>query len=770
MAPSETAADALVVRPYMDSDAAAVAELYNKHRDAPNFVDRPLDAAMVRAELAERGTVVFLVAELAGEILGTVGMFRGSGRRVVRADEVFGDMFFLSPWIRGGAVAGRMFSQAFLALMPLEIGTIRLTVSPANDRALPLYRQLGCTLVGPAGAGEDGNIELVSHLPRLVARMQRDHADLIPASRRMTAGWRYQADAGTDRPLGEHTETVSGRRVLRTALTLDGLVFRALLEPETGEILHTEADTGAGPGPDPVLPPARAEQPAAISLFREGPLAVVLDHGDGSVAVHHDRHVGPVLTQSWPVPGPPYLTGWRRALRRELEVEPLQGASGGGWRVAERYGAATLYRETELAGGVLRQRVWWQGPAPAVVAEARLRTMVVGGLRSGLLFTGDRYVPAGRGLYPIDATEFGAAGLVLGADDGPAWWDALTGLAVRILSPGGDSSARLIAENVLALDLDAGAEYRIAFTDADCPGDVVPDAQPRIAEGCRTRTLATSQATNKSADPEPVQWSPAEVARRQVYRLTHRDDVLLLDPAGGGLVSWRAAGVPVLATPFPRSRVFARNTAWRAGLWAGRHGPREEPRRGMGWGGPEPERDWSFDAAAGQFAAPDLAWSIQPDALGIRLAAQAPAADSDGELILWITPAAKSAVALVPGAPGEAWLLEKSGPWQRWCDRLAIRLDDGRWLHAAALDSSAPESTAASDSLATKPSAAEILLRATPSGLLLALVTRHPAGHSGAAAWRLTVLDDADAAHRLLIPASASASHTELVLTGAAEQ
>ncbi|NUR60187.1 MAG: GNAT family N-acetyltransferase [Catenulispora sp.] len=795
-----SSADAVVVRPYADTDAAAIAELYNRHRDAPNFVATRLDAATVRTELAERGTVVFLVAELDGEVLGTVGMFRGTGHRVVGPREVIGDMFFLSPWIRGGAVAGRMFSEAFVALMPLGVGTIRLTVSPVNDRALPLYRQLGCALAGPAGAGEDGNIELVSHLPRLVARMQRDYAHLIPASRRMTAGWRYQADGDTERPPDERVETVSGRRVLRTALVLDGLVFRALLEPETGEILHAEADTGAGPGPDPVLPPAAAAPAAATSRLREGPLVVVLDHGDGSVRVHHDRHVGPVLTQTWPVPGPPYLTGWRRAPRRELRVEPVERASGRGWRVAERYGEATLVRETELTGGLLRQRVYWQGPAPA----GRLRTMLVGGLRSGLLFTGDQYVPAGRGLFPVDAIEFGAAGAVLGPDDGPGWWDPGTSLAMRVLRPGSEStSARLIAESLLALDVVPGTEYGIEFSTAQRPGDVVPGASAASAPGYRVRTLIPRQhpdpvvpisgtentgsnenadipdSTGRERDFAAARWSPAQVARRPVHRLKHGGAEILLDPAAGGLISWRDKGKPVLATPFPRSRAFARNTAWRAGLWTGRHGPREDPRRGMGWGGPEPERAWRFDPAEGRLVAPDLAWSIEPGADGIRITAEAPGAtgagepdggldggldggsgdnldgglgnepDSglDGELVVWVTPAAKSAAALVPGAPGETWLLDKSGPWQRWCDRLAVRLDDGRWLYVAA----------------DRPGA-EILLRATPSGVLLALVTRHPAGQPGTAAWPLTVLDDADAAHRLLVPAP----RTELVPTGAA--
>ena len=827
-------AEAVVIRPYADADAKAVAELYNRHADAPNPVDRELDARMVRTELAERGTVLFLVAELDGEVLGTLGMFRSSGRRAVSEGEVFGDMFFLSPLIRSGAAAGRMFSQAFRTLRLQGVGAIRLTVNPTNQQALPLYRQLGCTLVGPADAAEDGNIELVSYMPRIVTRLRQDHEDLIPPGLRMTAAWRYQTDGAADRPLGDETETVSGREVLRTVLTVEDLVFQAILDPEDGEILHT----AVGEQPDPVLPPKPAKTPGSLSVHRDGPLVIELAHADGSVRVYHDEHVGPVLHESWPVFGPAYVTGWRHTLRRELAVEPLTGALGAGWRVGERHDGGTLYRETRLAGGTLRQRVWWDGDradaatepndvpsntapsntvpsntAPSNTAPAnpapsrRLRTMVVGGLRSGLLFTGGRglderplYVPSGRGLFPIDATEFGAAGLDLAPGTALAWWDPRTSLAASVHWPQSRgvycaelAQARLIGDNILALDIRPGSAYRVAFSTARHPGEVLIGATP--AEGLGYAPSPAALDTPREEHPTQLPdtpaaaivttagWEPVQVARRPVHRLANGRDTLLIGEQAGGAVSWQNAGRQLLATPFPKTRAFARNASWQAGIWVGRHAPREESRRGTGWGGGDAARSWTFDTATGELVSPGLAWSIEPDqadgadrgvatVVRVSIRADADAAaepgaataamPGEGELVAWVTPAgARAASVLVPGAPGEAWLLDKPGAWQRWTDRLAVRLADGRWLYTESED----------------PGAAEILVRSTSSGILLALVARRAAAQPGAASWPLAVLEDADTARRLLaaptdpatsIPAiSAAATRPDLVLTGA---
>ncbi len=726
-----------LIRPFHAADAAAVAELYNRYPDAPNWVDRELDAAMVRTELAERGTVLFLVVEEDGEVLGTIGMFRGTGRRVVAEGEVVGDMFFLSPRVRGGALAGRLFSQAFRTLREQGVEAIRLTVNPANQLALPLYRQLGCVVSGAAEAGEDGNIEMVSHMPRIVSRLRRDHAELIPADLRTTAAWRYQADGIAGQELGEETEQLGGRTVLRTALAVGELLFRAVLDPETGEILHTTL--GIEPGPDPVLPPKPAPAPQPVHEYRERDLVLMVRQSDGAVLVFHQEQRGPVLLESWPVPGPAYLTGWRQALPRELTVEPLPD----GWTVSERHPDGTLHRESRLVDGVLHQRVGWSGgPAPA----GPLRTVLVNGLRQALLLDGEEYLPAGRGLWPIDATEFGAARTPLAEGRALAWWDARSGLAARVHRPDG-AGAALLTDSLLTLDHPADCSYRIEFTAADTPGQVVPGSRPAEVAGLSVRPQGQQTEPEQAEAPAPGVWDTREVARRPVHRLTTGQAVLLVEEAAGGVVSWQCEGRPVLATPFPKSRSFARNPSWRAGLWVTRHGVREDENRGLGWGTAPARESWLFDPRAGALDSPGLAWSVSAAEHGITLAIRAEAGPAEGELVGWLTPAApKRPEFLVPGRGGEVWFLTKPGAWQRWTERAAVRLPDGRWLVAAPARDADRQGC-------------EILLRSTPAGPLLALVARHPARLAGAARWSLTVAPDTAAAEQLLRAAAGSLIH-----------
>ncbi|GAA1250804.1 hypothetical protein GCM10009665_46850 [Kitasatospora nipponensis] len=753
----------LLIRPFTAEDAAAVAELYTRYPDSPNWVDRALDAAMVRTELAERGTVLFLVVEDAGEVLGTIGMFRGTGRRVVPEHEVVGDMFFLSPRVRGGALAGRLFTQAFVTLRELGVETIRLTVNPANQLALPLYRQLGCVVTGPAEAGEDGNIEMVSYMPKIVSRLRSEHAHLIPPNLPMAAAWRYQADGIATQALGKETERIGGRTVLRTALAVGELVFQTLLDPATGEILHTSV--GAEPGEDPQLPCAPAAPEQRVTGYREGGYTLTVRHDDGAVHVHHDDWTGPLLQETWPVFGPAYLTGWRQALRRELTVRPLPD----GWLVSERQQDGVLHRESRLVDAALHQRTWWTGgPVP----PGPLRTLLVNGLRSALLLDGDGHRPAGRGLWPIDATEFGAARAELDPQPRLAWWEPGSRFTLRPHWPAA-ARAALVTDSLVTLDHPAEYAYHVELDRAELPG--LSDGAPRPAAAAGLTPLPAEPApveppaapgpcelsdhsgpceqcepceqSGQRPGPAPVAagWEDRTVARRAVHRLTEGEQQLLLDPAAGGLVSWQSAGRAVLATPFPKSRAFARNPRWRAGLWVSGHGVREDENRGLGWGEvPEPAA-WLFEPDGGGLDSPELSWTPTVTADGIAVTVRAPARAQDGELVVWLTPAAgRSPGYLVPGAAGEVWSLDKPGSWQRWTRAAAVELADGRWLAV----------TAGQPAHSRQPGRHEILLRHTPAGPLLALVARQPRGSAGAAHWPIAVLSGAAAARRHLGAAS----------------
>ncbi|MFI0739143.1 GNAT family N-acetyltransferase [Streptomyces sp. NPDC021100] len=710
----------LLIRPYEESDAAAVAELYNRYADVPNPVDRKLDAELVRGELAERGTRLFLVVEADGEIHGTIGFFQGHVRRAYAPGEVFGDMFFLSPALRGGSVAGRIFSQAIRTLRLSGVEVIRLTANPGNKLAFPLYRQVGCSVTGPVEATEDGNIELVSYMPRVMARLRRDYAHLIPQSLQLNASWRYMVGGG-DRSLGNDVEELDGRPVLRTQLAIEGTVFTVLLDPEDGEVLHVGTDAEEAPA----LAPKPAAAPPAVSTVEADGLRLELHHGDGRIELHGADHLGPLLRETWPVFGPPYVTGFRRALRREddLAVTPLDT----GWLVAERHPEGVLYRETTLVGGVLENRFRWEGGEPPA---GTLRSIVEGGLRKGLLLTEDGHVPAGRGLHPVDATEFATAGAELAPDARIGWWDerSATGLDVRR----GDARARLVTDALLLLDFAPGHGHAVAVR-TEWPGGA-----PLTVDGLEA---LAPRAPETVPAPAPMggraEWTAGLVARRPVHRAAVGEDTLLVSAEAGGVAAWRSAGRSVLATPFPKERVFGSNPHWRAGLWVTRQGPREDADRGLGWGAEEAE--WRFDEPAGRLCAAGLDWSVEAPAAGpadrLDVGLRAGPREDESEAVVWLTPAApKRPEVLLPGRPGDLWLVRKPGAWQRWTDRLALRLADGRWLAVTPRDGHGTE----------------ILHRNTKAGPLLGLVARQPRGTALAAGWSLAVLPDLDAADALL--------------------
>ncbi|WP_154080471.1 GNAT family N-acetyltransferase [Streptomyces mobaraensis] len=709
----------LVIRPYEESDAAAIAELYNRYADVPNPVDRKLDAELVRGELAERGTRLFLVVEADGEIHGTIGFFQGHVRRAYAPGEVFGDMFFLSPALRGGSVAGRIFSQAIRTLRLAGVEVIRLTANPGNKLAFPLYRQVGCSVTGPVEATEDGNIELVSYMPRVMARLRRDYAHLIPQSLQLNASWRYMVGGG-ERALGDDTEELGGRTVLRTELAIEGTVFTVLLDPEDGELLHVGTDAEEAPA----LAPKPVPAPPAVSTVEADGLRLELHHGDGRIELHGAGHLGPLLRETWPVFGPPFVTGFRRALRREDALTVTPRADG--WLVAERHPDGVLYRETTLVGGVLENRFRWEGGEPPADT---LRTIVEGGLRKGLLLTEDGHVPAGRGLHPVDATEFATAGAELGRDARIGWWDEAASVGLDVL--GGDARARLVTDALVLLDFAPGASGTPGHAHSVTVRTEWSGGAPMAADGMEP---LAAQAAEPVVAPPPVlpvadraAWTADTVARRPVHRAAVGADTLLVSAEAGGIAAWRSAGKSVLATPFPKERVLGSNPRWRAGLWAVRQGPREDPDRGLGWGAERHE--WRFDEATGRLRADGLDWSVAAPADGpadrLDLDLRAEARDDESEVVVWLTPAApRQPEALVPGRPGELWRIRKPGAWQRWSDRLALRLADGRWLSVAPGEGHGTE----------------VFLRTTKAGPLVGLVARQPRGAALAARWSLTVL------------------------------
>ena len=206
----------MIVRPYRPRDAEAIVHLYNSHSDSPNPVSGGIVEEEFQRELEERGSTVFLVAEEAGSIVGTFGMFRTNGRHTMADDEVFADMFYVTPSHRLSTVPGQLITEAISECFIQGINVIRLTVNPANISALKVYRKVGCACLGATDAGEDGNIELYNFIP-LVLRAtitKLDH-DCIRALADMTSF----ACITEGRPLDLSHDFIvdAGRKIVSTA-------------------------------------------------------------------------------------------------------------------------------------------------------------------------------------------------------------------------------------------------------------------------------------------------------------------------------------------------------------------------------------------------------------------------------------------------------------------------------------------------------------------------------------------------------------------------
>ena len=67
------------VRSFEQTDAEAIARLFNAHKDSPNPVEGGITGAQLALEIEERGAESFLVAVDGDQVIGTFGVFRSNG-------------------------------------------------------------------------------------------------------------------------------------------------------------------------------------------------------------------------------------------------------------------------------------------------------------------------------------------------------------------------------------------------------------------------------------------------------------------------------------------------------------------------------------------------------------------------------------------------------------------------------------------------------------------------------------------------------------------
>lgn len=683
----------IAIRSYQAGDARDIAELYNRFPDNPNPVAGGVTAAQLERELAGRGTAAFFLAVDGTDVVGTFGLFTTSGRRTARAGELIADMFFVAPSYRNGMVTGRLFTEVVEWMVRSGCLVLRLTVNPANTAAFTLYRRVGCVSVGDTVPGEDGNVELHNFIPLILRGVHRHLDGEVLAA---LAGLRSFGDVagGRDDELRSDAVVVDGARTVTYRLVLGDHRLTALVDVDRGTLERVDVT-----GPDGQVRPLRITPPRYPAPVRPtGPVhrlgspgfTCEVDQVDGTVAVFADGRPEPVFTSTWPSVHPDRQAGWRESQPCELEITPQRSCV----RIVERHDGVELAGTVSFVAGTLRQTFRSGAPLRRIFATI--------GLRRGALTLRDtaagtvEHHPIGLGLGIRDSSELVAAARVVPADRSLTWTDA----AVNVQVPPSDHATGLVHSCLL----DRGSAVTPEIETPE-PGTTELRTVFRTRPGAAARSGTRPAACGIPAAGEHVVRTRAEA---------------------GGVTRWTVGAAKVLRSPHPRRGAFACNPHWSAGMWLTAERSRHSRGSGLGWG--LSGIDWELKHPLGLIASDHrLDWElIVPDGPAAPVLVDVHAPDVAEESVLWLTPhTAPDAEVLVLDRPTHRTTAGRFR--QLWGTAVAVRLANGSWLDCRPA--------------AGGPHGAEIVVRATGSGLLLGCAT-HAVPDAGASnTWQFTVLD-----------------------------
>lgn len=714
----------ITIRPYQEGDAHDIAALYNRHRDNPNPVAGGITGDELERELAERDTGTFLVAVDGGRVVGTFGLFHNTGRRSARAGELIADMFFVAPAYRNGVITGRLFTEAVEWMVQSGCLVLRLTVNPANSVAFKLYRRVGCVSVGQTVPGEDGNVELHNYIPLVLRSV---FADLGPEVRSALGGLNSfgTVTEARDDELRSDVRLVDGVRTVDYQLALGGFRITASVDVDRGVVREAEVT-----GPDGTAralrltePPyhVRAPRRPEPHRFGSGGLVCEVDGDDGTLSVLAEGHHGPLFVSTWPSCRADRPAGWREGEPRDLDIVAVEN----GVRVTERCGEDEVVGTVTLTEGTLRQDFTFTSRPGRIFQTV--------GLRQGTFVhpDGERH-PIGLGLGVRDASEAVAASQVVPAGTELAWRSTSWGIGLPVREP-----VRLIHSALLERGLAAGpdgvarlrTDFHPATARTDAGTDTTADAGTDTTTDAATEAAAdaaTEPVTEAVTEPVTEAGTEAKTEAERPARTVPKPGAvrrLELTASAAGVTSWKEGTTKVLRSPYPRTRVFGYNPRWSAGMWVTAESSRFGRASGLGWG--VRSAAWEEKHPLGLFAPRErIGWELtapENTAEPVRADIQAP--DSEEEIVLWLTPNTPRETTVLLDSAGTRWELGSAGFRQVWATAATVRLADGSWLDCRPADGACPQ--------------AELVLRTTPSGLLIGCVSpaRRPS------AWQLAVHD-----------------------------
>lgn len=659
------------VRPFEQTDAEPIAQLFNTHKDSPNPVKGGITGVQLSREIRERGAELFLVAVDDEHVIGTFGVFRSNGRRSVAEHEGFADMFFVDPSYRRSVASGLLFTQAVENLFHSGRRVLRLTVNPANSAAFHLYRRVGCMSLGYGSPGEDGNVQLYNYIPlimrAIVHDLRRDELENLKELHSFGS-----ISERLDDHLSSDAFVRNGRLALQYHLAFGEMKLNALVDTQAAVV---EEATLIGPDGgvrrlEPENPPAIPDPEESVLTTESDGFTLRVDPTDATLTISHANHYGPLVSLTWPGRPEFRAAGWREADARRFSLEKTPD----GFRIAEQGTEPPISCDVRLASSALIQDFT---AAPA--SELRLFESI--GLRTGWFdatpLSGASFscAPIGTGLAVRDCAEVTAAAMQLDPAFPVTWYDEQGG---RVLETTGHRTSMI----------HSGLLDRRFTTDADGRARVVTSVHP----------------------PAPARTGGLTVGGLEADPIAATKETLRIRDTAAGVADWRINGRRLVRTPFPRIRSFACNPYWRAGAWATHEPERHSREHGMGWG--LSTQTWSATQTGGLMSDDRRNLLTVSDSLiAGRHEFSVSSVETDGENVLWLTPLTDPGTRVVfPGLRGP-WSTPSTGTWQRWTPSVLIELGHGIWLDIAP--------AAGHEELVP-----EILVRSTPSGLLVGCASR----------------------------------------------
>ncbi|MDR1449423.1 MAG: hypothetical protein LBI84_04360 [Propionibacteriaceae bacterium] len=717
---------AVVIRDIdLERDSEQVADLYRRTgygAAVGNGIS--LTGEAFRAMMKLNDMRVVLVADEDGRVVGIQGALAIDACRAAPPGHLWGNHLVVDPAARGSIVMGALFAEMFTRLLALGTGSLHARVNPKNRPALRLDVRSGFRVIGSDRPDADSFIELISHVPGVMAAARTVAVDPETGAVWLPKFTVASLRGGRGQDMFDGVRRDGGRVELTYAYEAKNLAGEIVVDGWSGKILrlsangedHTDeflATQASVPEADPA---ASSHRFHGLAPRRCGPFTCSID-ALGRLRIDHPGQLGPVLLDCFP-DGAGHTVAYRRPPFLDLQA----AETADGWRLRAADGT-----EREIAVRDDGVHVVCRAPAGAVPGALAVHPRV--GLRTaeyavaaaspdGPSFAG----PLRPGRWPPQLPAYEAAGdadwsvPALGAVS--RWEDEAAGLSVAIEwgSPG-----RLRCEGECRAEGPALA-YRLRLASrASVPADLaLGNADPENAgpESQASEALAAALAAC------PVRpWNELIWGRSDHRRLTgaSRGCELTVSPETG-LVEWKAGGRTILKHG-SGDRGFGAMAAVPSALWPSLDSDRADVDRGPEWGGLDSR--FVF-LEQGELADPAAAgWSIgaNGDFTSLVLTTSIPAVYAGLDAVFNLKPSA--AVTSLAMADSAGRLTEVScrddgveRPWGLWWGfsrHVVIPLGGGRSLDLAPLSGAGTE----------------ILVRSVTAGFLVSLLSRVvPAGPS----------------------------------------